>query len=270
MYEGEVESLSDAGGRGIGVRAFVDGRCGLRLRHRPLRRRARATRHAPRARRPRWPTPDECAGLPERLRRHAGGRASPPPSSADWSTERKVELALAVERAARAREGVTPGRDRRSTRTPRPRVALANSRGFTGGLRGDPGLGLHVGVRRRGRRPDDRPRGRPGPRPRARSTPRRSAARPPSARWRWSARASPRAAAARWCSTRSSRRRSSASSAAMLSADAVQRGRSLFAGTRGGGGGATRRFELSTTAPTPRGPPARPSTARARRPGGRR
>ena len=26
VYEGEVESLSDAGGRGVGVRAFVDGR----------------------------------------------------------------------------------------------------------------------------------------------------------------------------------------------------------------------------------------------------
>ena len=28
VYEGEVESLSDAGGRGVGVRAFVDGRSG--------------------------------------------------------------------------------------------------------------------------------------------------------------------------------------------------------------------------------------------------
>ena len=28
VYDGEVESLSDAGGRGVGVRAFVDGRSG--------------------------------------------------------------------------------------------------------------------------------------------------------------------------------------------------------------------------------------------------
>ena len=28
VYGGEVESLSDAGGRGVGVRAFVDGRSG--------------------------------------------------------------------------------------------------------------------------------------------------------------------------------------------------------------------------------------------------
>jgi predicted Zn-dependent protease len=28
VYAGEVESLSDAGGRGVGVRAFVDGRSG--------------------------------------------------------------------------------------------------------------------------------------------------------------------------------------------------------------------------------------------------
>ena len=28
VYDGAVESLSDAGGRGIGIRAFIDGRCG--------------------------------------------------------------------------------------------------------------------------------------------------------------------------------------------------------------------------------------------------
>ena len=28
VYEGAVESLSDAGGRGMGIRAFLDGRAG--------------------------------------------------------------------------------------------------------------------------------------------------------------------------------------------------------------------------------------------------
>ena len=56
---------------------------------------------------------------------------------------------------------------------------------------------------------------------------------------------------------------------AMLSADAVQRGRSLFAG-REGEEVADPASCSSTTAPTPTGPPARRSTARARRPGERR
>ena len=39
VYEGRVESLSDAGGRGVGVRAFARPPHRLRLRHRPVGRR---------------------------------------------------------------------------------------------------------------------------------------------------------------------------------------------------------------------------------------
>ena len=87
-----------------------DGRCGLRLRHGPDGRgRARSSAGAAR----------EAAerGRPRRVRRPAR-RSSAPPTwtgsprrrSRDWTTERKVELALAVERAARARDGRHAGR----------------------------------------------------------------------------------------------------------------------------------------------------------------
>jgi PmbA protein len=51
---------------------------------------------------------------------------------AGWSTERKVELALAVERAARAREGVTQVENAVYSDA-EGSVALANSRGFAAG-----------------------------------------------------------------------------------------------------------------------------------------
>ena len=108
VYEGEVESLSDAGG---------------------ARRRACAPSPAPAAATPTAPTsPTQGLARVARAAREAarGGRrgrvrAACPTSSARATvdglaspgaapagrTERKVELALAVERAARAREGVT-------------------------------------------------------------------------------------------------------------------------------------------------------------------
>jgi PmbA protein len=130
VYEGEVESLSDAGGRGVGVRAFVDGRSGYAygtdLSEAGIAEVGGAARAAAEA-----ADPDEYGGLPEEFGTTAvEGLASP--SLREWSTKRKVELALAVERAARARPGVTqvenavyPDAD--------GTVALANSRGFTAG-----------------------------------------------------------------------------------------------------------------------------------------
>ena len=186
---------------------------------------APATPTAPTSRTPAWPSwrraareaaavadADEYERPARRVRRAPSGR---PRLARSWPTGRpsaKVELALAVERAARAREGVTQVENAVYSDA-EGSVALANSRGFAASLRRHPGVGLRVGVRRRGRRPDDRPRRGHGARPRRRSTRRRSAPRPPSARWRSWARASRRAGAARWCWTRSWPPRSSASSA---------------------------------------------------------
>jgi PmbA protein len=130
VYEGEVESLSDAGGRGVGVRAFVDGRSGYAygtdLSDEGIVQVARAARAAADA-----ADPDEHGGLPEEFgSTPVDGLASP--GLREWSTERKVELALEVERAARARPGVTQVENAVYSDADGS-VALANSRGFEGG-----------------------------------------------------------------------------------------------------------------------------------------
>jgi PmbA protein len=130
VYDGEVESLSDAGGRGVGVRAFVDGRSGYAYGTDPsepgIQEVARAARGAAEA-----ADPDEHGGLPEELgTTPIEGLASSAMGS--WSTERKVELTLAVERAARRRPGVTQVENAVYSDA-EGSVALANSRGFAAG-----------------------------------------------------------------------------------------------------------------------------------------
>ena len=128
VYEGGVESLSDAGGRGVGVRAFLDGRAGhafgTDLGDEGLRALAAAAADAARV-----ADPDEHGGLPDETgATETEGLYSP--ELAAWSTERKVELALEVERAARAREGVSQVEDTVYA-DGEGTVALVNSRGFS-------------------------------------------------------------------------------------------------------------------------------------------
>jgi PmbA protein len=130
VYDGEVESLSDAGGRGVGVRAFVDGRSGYAygtdLSEEGVAEVARSARAAAEV-----ADPDEFEGLPEELgTTPVEGLAAP--GLRDWSTERTVDLTLAVERAARSRPGVTQVESAVYSDA-RGRVALANSRGFSAG-----------------------------------------------------------------------------------------------------------------------------------------
>jgi PmbA protein len=74
--------------------------------------------------------PDEYAGLPAEFgATPVDGLASP--ELARWTTEQKVELALAAERAARAREGVSQV-EQAVYSDVEGTVALANSRGFSG------------------------------------------------------------------------------------------------------------------------------------------
>lgn len=127
VYEGAVESLSDAGGRGVGVRAFLDGRAGhaygTDLGDEGLLALATAASQAALV-----ADPDEHDGLPDQTGTsevqglHSAGLA-------EWSTERKVELALEVERAARARDGVSQVEDTVYA-DGEGTVALVNSRGF--------------------------------------------------------------------------------------------------------------------------------------------
>jgi PmbA protein len=127
VYAGEVESLSDAGGRGIGVRAFAGTRSGYAygtdLSEEGVVEVARAAREAAEV-----ADEDEYEGLPESFgSSDVQGLASA--QFADWSTERVVELALAVDRAARSRPGVTQVENSVYS-DGQGSVALANSRGF--------------------------------------------------------------------------------------------------------------------------------------------
>ncbi len=130
VYEGGVESLSDAGGRGVGVRAFVGGRTGYAygtdLSAAGVADLGRSAREAAEV-----ADEDEYAGLPDEFgATPVEGLASS--RLAEWSTEQKVELALEVERAARAIEGVTQVENAVYSDA-EGSVALANSRGFAAG-----------------------------------------------------------------------------------------------------------------------------------------
>jgi PmbA protein len=127
VYAGEVESLSDAGGRGIGVRAFAGQRAGYAygtdLSEDGVAEVARAAREAAEL-----ADEDEYEGLPDEAgTTDVDGLASP--GFDGWSTGRVVELALEVDRAARAREGVTQVENSVYSDS-KGSGALANSRGF--------------------------------------------------------------------------------------------------------------------------------------------
>ena len=250
IYSGKVESLSDAGAAGRGAR-LCRGRSGYaygtdldRLR-RADRRGRRGGRRGSRVPTSTRACPEECGARPS--------RASRPRRSASGRTERKVELALAIERA-RARAGSDARSRTPSTPTPRAASRWPTRSGFAGLDR--PGLGVRVGLCRRGRRPDDRARVGLGRDP-GLSTRRRSAPRRPT-----------RALALVGARQPESRRCPVVLDAfvaasfigfigSMLSADAVQRGRSLSRAAR------ARRSRLPrspwpTTPPTPSGPVERP------------
>jgi PmbA protein len=128
VYGGEVESLSDAGGRGVGIRAFAGSRSGYAygtdLSDEGVAEIARSARAAAEV-----ADEDEYAGLPEKFGTIAVDSLASP-ALAEWSTERKVELALEIERAARAHQGVTQVENAVYSDA-EGSVALVNSRGFS-------------------------------------------------------------------------------------------------------------------------------------------
>ena len=129
VYDGAVESLTDASSRGVGVRAFVDGRWGhaygTDLSEDGLRELAAAAYGAAGV-----ADADEHAGLPAETRATDVGDLRSA-ELAEWSTERRVELALEVERAARNHPETTQVEQVVYADTD-GEAALANSRGFAG------------------------------------------------------------------------------------------------------------------------------------------
>jgi PmbA protein len=131
IFEAEVESLTEAGERGLGLRVWVDHRAGYAygtdLSEEGVAEIARGAVEAARA-----VDPDEHAAAPE-----PAGAAEPIPALADpeaeaWTTERKLELALAIERAARDADSRVIAIETTVFVDDRGSAALASSRGVSG------------------------------------------------------------------------------------------------------------------------------------------
>ena len=229
VYDGAVESLSDAGGRGIGVRAFDDQRWGYAygtdLGDEGLDSTAAAAVESARVtdRDPDAGLPDENGTTPV-----AGLEA---PEMAEWTTERKVDLAVRIDAAARARDGITQV-ENTVYQDSEGAAAIANSRGFAASYAATQvwayasafagegedlmtGIGIDLA-----RHPGDLDPERIGGEAAERALELRGARRPESRRCPVVLDAFVAASFAGFIG-------------AMLSADAVQRGRSLFAGRRG-------------------------------------
>lgn len=131
VYDRAVESLTEAGSRGVGVRAFAsEGRTGYAFGTdtseaslRQLAQRAVEIANSADA--------DEFSGLPE----ECGVGATGVLSAADfgeWDTAAKVELAIAVDDAARRADDRVSQVEQSIYADSRSRVAIANSNGFEG------------------------------------------------------------------------------------------------------------------------------------------
>jgi PmbA protein len=131
VFDAEVESLTEAGQRGLGLRAWIDGRAGYAygtdLSDAGVAQIAAGAVEAARV-----ADPDEFAAAPD-----PAGEPKPipglaDPSAADWTTERRVELAIALERAARDADPRVVAVETAVYVDERSSVALANSRGVAG------------------------------------------------------------------------------------------------------------------------------------------
>ncbi|HEX3242571.1 MAG TPA: TldD/PmbA family protein [Solirubrobacterales bacterium] len=130
-HGGEVESLTAATGRGVGVRAWIGSRVGYGygtdLSEAGIRAiAARAAEAAAAA------DEDEFAGPPRDAGPAAAVEDLVDPSVAEWPTERAADLALSVERAARAADGRVVGVEQAVYADATERIAISSSAG-TGG-----------------------------------------------------------------------------------------------------------------------------------------
>jgi PmbA protein len=132
VFDGEVESLTDAGSRGLGVRCWIDHRSGYAygtdLSEGGIRDVAEGAVEAARV-----ADPDEFAAAPA----PADGAVPEIPGLVDatlssWDTERKVELAKATERAARKADDRIVAVETTVYADEEQRVALASSTGLAG------------------------------------------------------------------------------------------------------------------------------------------
>ena len=132
VFEGEVESLTEAGQRGLGLRVWIEGRSGYAYGT-DLNERGGVGEIASGAvEAARVADADEFAAAPE-----PAGAASEIPGLVDdgaseWDTARKVELAKAVERAARDADSRIAAVETTVFVDERAAAALVSSRGVSG------------------------------------------------------------------------------------------------------------------------------------------
>jgi PmbA protein len=133
IFEGEVESLTEAGERGLGVRCWIDHRSGYAYGTELSADGLRAIA-ADAVETARIADPDEFAVAPS-----VDGAADPPdiPGLRDstlgkWTTERKIELAKSIERAARQTDQRVTAVETTVYADDEQRVAIASSTGLAG------------------------------------------------------------------------------------------------------------------------------------------
>jgi PmbA protein len=130
-HGGKVESLGAATQRGLGLRAWSDGRVGYAFgtdlsRHGVEELAARAAEAA------RVADPDEFAAPPSAAGEPPSVEGLSDPGLGEWTTDRVADLALAVERAALGHDERVGGVEQAVYVDSAERVAIASSRGAGG------------------------------------------------------------------------------------------------------------------------------------------
>jgi PmbA protein len=130
VFEGEVESLTEAGERGLGVRAWIDGRTGFAYGT-DLSDPGIAHIAAEAVAAARLADPDEFAAAPDPAGDPTPVDGLSDPEISAWTTERKVELAQAIERACRDADQRISGVETTVYVDEQGSSALASSRGVS-------------------------------------------------------------------------------------------------------------------------------------------
>ncbi len=131
VYGGEVESLTAASQRGVGVRAWIGGRVGYGFGT-DLSTEGVAAIAARAVGAAQVADEDEFAGPPDRVGEVPALTGLSDPSVGEWSTARVAELALAVERSALEADSRIVGVERAVYFDSTDRVAIASSIGLAG------------------------------------------------------------------------------------------------------------------------------------------
>jgi PmbA protein len=131
VFDRDVESLTEAGQRGLGLRCWIDGRSGYAFGT-DLSDAGIADVAAGAVEATRITDPDEFSAAPDPAGEPTPIEGLADPTASEWSVERRVELAKAVEAAARDADPRVVAVETAVYVDERSSAALANSRGMAG------------------------------------------------------------------------------------------------------------------------------------------